>query len=380
MRIVYLSCIPLTRKVAKDWLIDHLIASGVEVQYWDITTLVRGEVTEHRKQETSYSQEIRDKAALQEAIALHQEAVFVLLLPKIWQFRWVFRLLTAKRCKTVAFRWGALPAERPTSSSNILRLLRSPKVLLSKIRNRLRALVLSRPGYIRPYDLVFAAGRVMLEKSDKANRTIPIAHFDYDQFGEVSRTERLVEGRYALFLDNYLPFHSDHALTGLPRIAPAEYYETLHRFFLCMERQHGLKVVIAAHPRAAYANDEFRGRQTVFGKTLELTANAELILFHASTSVSYAVLASKPAWAIYTDEMENLYSHTYMRLVRSMADYLGAPTLNISKVDESSIPPLAQPDLGRYENYVKDFLASEGIGFGDTKEVFLREIKKLAAH
>jgi hypothetical protein len=378
MRVVYLSCIPLTAKVSNDWYIDHLRVSGVELAYWDITPLVRGEVVEHYRQSSEYVREFVDERALEEAVATSRDAVFVLLLPKIWKFRRIFRLLTRYRCKTVAFQWGALPAFSAASRASLLRVFGSPRVLLTKVRNRLHTLLLSSHWYLPQYDLLFAAGRVMLGKSDDARKTVPVALFDYDQFAQAEPGERLVEEKYAVFLDNYMPFHSDHALVGMPPLDPEVYYEKLHRFFSAVERRHGLRVVIAAHPRSRYCKDEFRGREIIPGKTVELTRDADLLLFHASTSVSYAVLGRKPVWAIYTDEMERLYRHNYMQLVRAMADYLGLPLINVSQLLAADLPPIGAPDEARYAGYVRDFLATDGIVGGQSKEIVRREITALA--
>lgn len=377
MRVIYLSCIPLTDKVAQNWYLDYLLAVGVEVEFWDITRLLRGDVIEHRRRQANYIREIVDFPALENAIVGDRETVFVLLLPRIWQFRKVFRLLAQNRCKTVILKWGALPLFDATSRTSLARLLRSPRVLLSKIRNRIHGFILSRHWYTQPYDLVFAAGQVMLSKPETAHKIVPIGLFDYDQFAQNSQAECLIEGRYAIFLDNYMPFHSDHALTGMQPLNPEIYYAELHRFFSVVERRLGLEIVIAAHPRAHYSNNEFKGRKVIAEKTLELTRNAELVVFHASTSVSYAVLNRKPVWAIYTDEMAQLYPHSYMQFVRAMASYLEAPLLNASHIDEAALPTLAPPNEARYAAYKRDFLVTPGIEGGQSKEIFLREIMSL---
>lgn len=376
--VIYVSCIPLTAKVARDWYVDYLRESPeVLVEFWDITFLLRGEVMEPHQQSVAYAQEIRSFPKLEMAIAEHPDAVFVLLLPKTWKFRKVFRLLSRHHCKTAIVQWGALPAWGSKWRVDPLCWLLSPGVLLSKIRNRVHAFILGQSWYLRPYELVFAAGQVMLSRIEATRRMVPIGFCDFEQYVLSQQGERLVEEKYAVFLDIYLPFHSDLSLVGMRPVNPETYYAELDRFFATVERKFGLEVIIAAHPKARYLNDEFRGRKIISEKTAVLVKDAEFVICHASTSVSYAVLYRKPVWTIYTDEMEALYQKTYMHNVWALSAYLQVPLLNASQVDESMLPEIEQPEEVRYAAYERDFLVTSGIVGGQSKEIFLREIVAL---
>lgn len=377
-RVIYLSCIPLTEKVARDWYLDYLRESGsVEVEFWDATNLLRGQVVEYYQQSAVYVLEIESFSSLKKAIIEQRDAVFVLLLPKIWKFRKVFRLLSQHHCKTIIVKWGAMPTWGSTSRARMLRWLLSPGMLFSKIRNRVHAFILGRSWYVQPYELVFAAGHAMLSRPELTRRLVPIGLCDFEQYAQSRQGERLVEGKNAVFLDVYLPFHSDLALIGMRQLNPEFYYAELHRFFGAVERKFGLEVVIAAHPKARYLNDEFKGRKIIAEKTAALVRDSEFVICHASTSVSYAVLHRKPVWTIYTDEMATLYQQTYMHHVWALAAYLQIPSLNASRVDESMLPELEQAKEDRYAAYEKDFLVTPGIESGQSKAVFLREIVAL---
>lgn len=378
-RVVYVSYIPLTAKLARDWYLDHLLESPfVRVEFWDITYLLRGQVAEHYQQPATYVREFRTLALLAAAITEQADAIFVLLFPKNWKFRAVFRLLTRHDCKTVIVKWGAMPVSGSTSRAGMLSLLSSPRVLLSKLRNRIHGFILTRSWYIKPYDLVFAAGEVMLSRPESARRTVPIGLCDVDQYLRSMHSERLINEKYAVFLDVYLPFHSDLALVGMPSLDPDGYYADLHRLFSVFEREQGVKVVIAAHPKARYINDEFRGRKVIYEKTATLVRDAQFVICHASTSISFAVLGRKPAFIIYTEEMEALYRQNYMRHVRALAAYLQLPLLNASRADDAAAPVLKQPSEDRYAAYQKDFLVTPRIEGGQSKEIFLREILALS--
>ena len=377
MKVIYLSYIPLTAKVARDWYLDDLMHAGVDVEFWDITGLLRGKVTEHYLQQADYVREINELTVLEETIVDQHDAVYVLLLPKIWLYRSIFRLLSRYRCLTVCVQWGAMPAFGATSRATALHVFRSPRLLLSKIRNRVHAFLLDRAWYLRPYDLVFAAGQVMLDKPAPARRKVPIALCDYDQHTQLLSGERIVEGKYAVFLDIYLPSHPDHPLVGMRAVDPAVYFTDLNRFFASVEHKYGLEVVIAMHPKARYLNDEFRGRRLVCGQTPELVRDAEFVICHASTSVSYAVFNRKPVWTIYTDEMVRLYAGNLMHRIQALSLSLHAPLLNVSRLDEADLPTPAVPDESCYAAYQSDFVVTPGIEGGESKRIFLREITSL---
>lgn len=377
MKVVYLSCMPLTAKLSRDWYLDHLISAGIDVEFWDITRILRGNVTEHHRQQRDYLLEIDELSALEAAVVDRRDAVYVLLLPKIWAFRAVFSLLSRHHCLTVSIMWGAVPAFGAASRPAALCLFRSPQFLLSKIRNRVHAFLLDHAGYSRPYDLVFAAGQAMLAKPASAHRTVPIALCDYDQYAQSRVGARIVDTKYAVFLDIYLPFQSDLALVGMQAVDPAAYFADLDRLFAAVERCYGLEVVIAMHPKAHYLNYEFRGRRLVAGRTAELVRDAEFVICHASTSVSYAVLNRKQVWTICTDEMERLYAYNFMLQIRALAASLRAPLLNASRFDEVDLPTLAPPDESRYATYQNDFVVTPGIEGGESKRIFLHEITSL---
>ena len=377
-RVIYLSYIPLTAKVARDWYVDFLRESPeIHVEFWDVTRLLRGQVIEHYQQAATYVREFESFPELEVAIAEQSDAVFVLLLPKTWKFRKVFRVLSQHHCKTAIVKWGAMPVWGSISRASMLLWLLSPRALLSKIRNRIHAFILNRSWYVLPYELVFAAGQVMLSRPEASRRLVPVGLCDFEQYVQSRQCERLMEGKYAVFLDVYLPFHSDLALVGMRPLNAAPYYAELDRFFDEVERKYDLEVVIAAHPKARYLDGEFRGRKLIADKTAGLVKDAEFVICHASTSVSYAVLYRKPVWIIYTNEMEALYTQTYMRHVRALAAYLQVPLLNASQVDELALHEIERPKDDRYAAYEKDFLVTPGIEGGQSKEIFLREIVSL---
>lgn len=152
-------------------------------------------------------------------------------------------------------------------------------------------------------DFVFVAGEsaktLVSELIDRKTRVIPICSFDHDRLLEAIKASSPVAPGYCVFLDEFLPFHPDYEALGVPPpIRADDYYPRLRDMFHRIERATGLRVVVAAHPRAKYSQNEeadFFGGRTVFrNETATLVKSADLVLAHASTALSYAVIGGKP--------------------------------------------------------------------------------------
>lgn len=381
-RVIYLSCIPLTDKVARDWFVTYLVENSVDVEFWDISFLLgNSEVGNKLPPQASYVRVISDTTSLKQAIESNARGIYVLLLMKIWRFRQVFKLLTLHKCKTVAIAWGSMPSCSTGSRHSIWRIVASPMRIFAIIRNRLQSALLAQHWYIKPYDIVFAAGEAMLKRQRYAHRKIPIALCDFDQyFLALQKRKPLVEVKYAVFLDIYLPYHSDLRLVGMSPIDPERYYRELNHFFSALEDQHHIEIVIAAHPKATYRGNEFSGRKIFWGETPELVKDAELVVAHASTSVSYAVLNYKPLLFIFTDEMKECYKNSFLPHILSMASYLDALLVNISQLEAQTTLNPTQVKEERYDSYRHEFIVTDGLEGEESKKVFLKELLALSNH
>ena len=101
-------------------------------------------------------------------------------------------------------------------------------------------------------------------------------------------------------------------VVGLRPIDPERYFSSLNVYFARLEAVLGIRVVIAAHPKANYQATRFDGRTIIAGRTPELVRDADLVISHHSTSISYAVLAEKPIVFVYTSDMKVAYDQTIM--------------------------------------------------------------------
>jgi hypothetical protein len=134
-----------------------------------------------------------------------------------------------------------------------------------------------------------------------------------------------------VFLDQNLVFHSDRVVTGSAACVSEErYFAALTRFFDEFEQHTGCPVVIAAQPRAQYADVAllFGQRAVVFGKTPELVRNASLVFAHYSTAISFPVMWRRPVVLLTSDELRSSKRQQY---IDAFSYHLAAPLINIDR-------------------------------------------------
>ncbi len=134
----------------------------------------------------------------------------------------------------------------------------------------------------------------------KRNIIFPHNHcFDAEKIKGEKRDRNII-----VFVDEYECGHSDWEKLGYPMPIQNQelYYKELNHFFSLLEEKFNSIVVIAAHPKAEYVNNEFDGREICYYKTKELIRDARLVLFMYGTSLSYIALFDKPFILFCTSE------------------------------------------------------------------------------
>jgi hypothetical protein len=289
------------------------------------------------------------------------------------RFYRLFRFLTKNSCTICRVERGHLPHKARNAISKTLSLGSHPLRLIQTIWRKLSAVFSTRFGLIKPFDVVFAAGGSSMRRHPQAKKIVPVNVTNYENFREALKSkERLVPGRYGVFLDDYQPYHPDTVFLGLPLVDAERYYRCMNRFFGLVEQRFGCPVVIAAHPKAHYSPDRFEGRPIWSGKTLELVKDAEFAICHRSASMSYAVLAGKPLLFVYTQDLIDLYDF-FLTDIQDFSGYLGSPILNVDQVSRPEQIALQPADLERYEDFKYEFLTSKESEHDLTRDIILRE-------
>jgi hypothetical protein len=232
---------------------------------------------------------------------------------------------------------------------------------LSRLLNNVRARWLLRRS-LRAPDLALLAGSASLNHfTRRARHILWVASQDYHIYRRLQprAQEGLLGGRYAVFVDDNLPFASDWTLLGLPApVTPQRYYPAMQRVLEALERLWGMPIVVAPHPSSRHdprVQQGFGARQLVHGRTAELVRDAQAVILHGSTAVSFAVLARKPMLFLTSAELAKSANGLH---VRTMAAALGRSPLDIDREDDLPTLHSLAPDPRKLQRYVEQYLCS----------------------
>lgn len=185
-----------------------------------------------------------------------------------------------------------------------------------------------------------------------------INYFDVDLHEQAIDSPSVVDEKYIVFLDEFLPFHPDLLRIDKKTISPEVYYPKLNKLFDKIESNTKTRIIIAAHPKSNYRN-EFDGRVSIKGKTPELVNNAEMVLAHSSASINLAVLSNKKVLLIYTDEFlrKDCFLWTKLKHMKSYKHLLDTEMVNIDK--EFYLEISKDVNAIAYHSYKKNYLYAQ---------------------
>ena len=166
-KIIYVSFIRLTDKVARDWYIEYLLAKGMTVEYWDVVALVRREHFERGTQDPDYLRVCRRYGEIEQMLCLpeNREALYVILISYGGRFTRIFRLLSQYDCHMLFVAWGAMPHDRAINGRKIAAALASPISSAREIFYRAKAAALRKLNFVKPFDITPAILRNVRQQS-----------------------------------------------------------------------------------------------------------------------------------------------------------------------------------------------------------------------
>lgn len=387
-KIIYLRYIPLTRKIHQDFYMTGVENLGIKVEYWDFSVLFFKHNSEQEDSsdlvttiKMSTYQEI-EKAIVSQDLS---RTLFISIVTYEGRVIKLFKLLTKYDCTLGVFGCNMFPLLAPNGDKDSFldRLKRiTPRKLVTYIQNK-KALKLKLNGTIKGYDIMFLGGElgwsgigIIDKKEVEVARKIMINSNDYDTYLTLKDAQRLIEGDYILFLDEYLPFHPDTKLFNIKNITSEQYYAELNKYFSRVEKQFGMPVVIAAHPKALKYKEfnYFEGRTLYFGKSAELSRDAHFVIAHDSTSVNYSVAFGSRLHFITSKQICQNMRYIHNSIV-CLADYLGC---NYQWFDHEAekIEVIEKIPFECYTKYKYDFQTSKETEQTLTKDVFIQFLLK----
>ena len=249
-------------------------------------------------------------------------------------------------------------------------------ILIKRLFNRITRIFLN-PFILRlnnPYIVLQTGHRFSSWSSIFARKVIRIASNDYHQFNSTEICTGVDTPDFtntAVFVDDCLTESLDWQIMGTEApINKDAYFKAINSLFDRIESQFNVKVVIAGHPNThenlSYER-KFMGRHVLYSNTSTLVKDADFVLIHTSTAVSFAVLARKP---IITMTSDDIIKTNIGRGVKAMTFSLGTTLLNID------FPPdqisMARVNASKYRRYTHRYLKSSRVFENARMENFVK--------
>lgn len=386
-KVIYVRYIPLTAKIYEDIYFRQIMEAGIAVEYWDISKLFFKVVSQLEDSShlcttlhfTSYHQ-LEEKLASTD----RSRTLFIPIMTLDKGQKKLYHLFTRYNCTLGITGRNMFPRYSLKNKSFFKRLLEvTPSKLIGFIDNKLFLREMQK-GKIKGYDVVFQGGRygwqgignIQKEQLLKAEN-VKINSDDYDLYLRLRENkDRLIDGEYILFLDEYLPLHPDAELLKMNIISPEEYYPQLNAYFDRIEEQFGMPVVIAAHPKALRYKEEdfFNGRTVHFGKSAMLSKDAYFVLAHDSTSINYPVAFGKRLHFITSDNLAEKCKPIHLGIL-CFAKYLGCNIQYFNRPGEP-INVVEKINTESYNTYKYDFQTSPETENILSESIFINYLKE----
>ena len=166
------------------------------------------------------------------------------------------------------------------------------------------------------------------------------------------------ENPYAVFLDEDMIYHPEYQYLNLERtVTEQEYYPLLLKFFRKFEKETGLKIKFAAHPKSLKKSRSKLPLDIDYsiGNTEELVKNSSLVLLHASTAVSYAILFKKPTIFLTSNDLTKSWIGPK---IDNFSKVLNSKLINMSvdTTEKLDLQSLLKIDEDSYKNYLDQYI------------------------
>ncbi|HEX3032896.1 MAG TPA: hypothetical protein VHS59_11785 [Bacillota bacterium] len=380
-KVVFLVSWPITERDAKRFGFEILQSKGFQVMVFDLSPIINSAALRLHPVGNALSGDnilkfhsYRDFESMVREVA--PEATFIDYIIGLGEFTYktekVFRLLKKYNAAYYVISGGALPLAKANEDVRtrymiLLKKLLNPRKVSNFLANKVIQLLRKHADlYAIPAKIFSGDSEVLLSFLQRfqlsRDRQVPIHSLDYDTYLEYQKAPKQVPGEwgnYCVFLDEAATNHPDFAILNIETIDEQTYFKNINAFFDKLEGELGLEVIIAAHPRANYENTPgvFKHRKVIKGKSVDLVANSKLVVLHASTSVSFAILFNKPIIITKTQEMAEKGMGNF---IDTLAEVLGTRALCIddSKAMEAFSAGAILESQNKYDDYLYKYVKS----------------------
>jgi hypothetical protein len=169
----------------------------------------------------------------------------------------------------------------------------------------------------------------------------------------------LPKNGYTVFLDQYLPHHPDLMIPDMKiGIDPDKYYSSLIKYFDNYELDTGSRVLIAAHPKSQYSDNDIRfgGRKVVRGfHSAQIIKFSDVVIAHYSTAIELAILYRKPIIFVTTNDLKSTLIGQH---IEGFSNYFNCDTINMSHSNIDCDIPEVKSNL--YQKYIDNYIKKPG--------------------
>ncbi len=369
---------------------DFFKKQGYNVKYLDISSLLK-----KTNFELHYPKEIADdvilfqtKKEFTQFIAKHKKHTLIIsevsfIANSAWMYKAIFKADIPYLIFDLSSVIAKFKIKKRKSISEKLKALKTKILKLSRPQK-----LIKKPGEIvqlygakkcfKPAKVIFTSKtklssgrRVLIGKNTKllyANSA------DYRTAMALPNTS-LSDDKYAVFIDQFLPYHPDFQSNYTYNLFQAtDYYNELNRFFKTFTQQTGLKVIVAAHPRRLnkYDNDFNSDIQLFYNQTGHLVKNAEMVLLHYSTAINFAIIFNKPMLFIDSNLFNGIDVFLY---TRAFSKHFNSTIVNMSN-NSINCKQINKVDTAKYQNYLEQNIQHKDAQEIDLKNVILQAIEE----
>ena len=155
------------------------------------------------------------------------------------------------------------------------------------------------------------------------------------------------------------PVHDAHILGIRSAVTKTEYSVVINRFLKVVEESLGLKIVVAAYPKATDDENIYQGREFIRNNTEQLVKYSKGVIGHHTGAFNFAVLHNKPIAVIsirFLRKENNFYrkNEAYARELCVPVNYI-----DTEKDCRMALESGLFKEMNRYEQFKKKYLIAE---------------------
>ena len=197
--------------------------------------------------------------------------------------------------------------------------------------------------------------------------------YDYGNYLSDKNKKRIINKKYALFIDENIIYHPDNFNSNYPKVPATKkrYYKSLINFFLKFEKINKVKIIIALHPTTnkKIANN-FKTIKKYSNLTGRLLRDAKFVLLHSSTTKHIAAVYKKPLLFLTTNEINKSWFFNY---IKQNSELFNSKIINIDDYDEKIEKYKIEKD--KYSKFIDNYVVHPKFKYNKTN--YLKIINKI---